>query len=171
LLDILYYSTPVKVMILKSVPYIPLLGTALQKGSEEKIPRWVAQILEEKGFVEILEKPYSIQEVTKIRFSHTQQRLGLSKLDDYFYINTINMLNRLEEKARKESDLQMLKTLDRAKEDFNEISNIRLSNIIRAVQFRSLETILKSLSVEEKVLSILMQKTLITWLRKYTLLR
>ncbi|MEL9939900.1 MAG: hypothetical protein QW632_01730 [Ignisphaera sp.] len=158
-------------MVLRSVPYNPLLGSALQKGSEEKVPRWIAQILEEKGFVEILEKPYSPQELTRIRFSHTQQRATLSKLDDFFYINTVTAINKLGEKAKKETDIELLRIVDRAKEDFNEISNIRLSHIVRAIQFQSLDTISKSLTVEEKILSMLIQKIMSTWLKKYVLIR
>ncbi|MEM0026777.1 MAG: hypothetical protein QXT53_03115 [Ignisphaera sp.] len=167
----MYYSTPVKVMVLRSVPYNPLLGSALQKGSEEKIPRWIAQILEEKGFVEILEKPYSPQELTKIRFSHTQQRVTLNKLDDFFYINTIATINKLGEKAKKETDIELLRIIDRVKEDFNEISNMRLSYIVRAIQFQGLDTISKSLTIEEKLLSMLIQKIMLTWLKKYALIR
>jgi hypothetical protein len=163
--------SPVKVMVLRNTPYIPALGTSLQKGSEERIPRIYAQILEELGYVEILDKVPSTQELTKLRFSHIQQRTMLMKLDDYFYISISNMIAKLEEKAKKEADITLLRIVERAKEDFNEIHNIRIANILRAIQFRSLDTVLKFLTIEERTLATSLYKLLECWLQKYTLLR
>uniref|UniRef100_A0A7J3YU49 DNA replication complex GINS family protein n=1 Tax=Ignisphaera aggregans TaxID=334771 RepID=A0A7J3YU49_9CREN len=171
ILNLMYALSPVKVMVLKSTPYIPTLRASLQKGSEERIPRLYAQILEELGYVEILDKLPSPQELTKLRFSHIQQRSSLMKLDDYFYISVSGMVTKLEEKAKKETDIMLLKVVERAKEDFSEVYNIRISNIFRAIQFRSLDTISKFLTLEERTLATLLYQLLESWLRRYTLVR
>jgi DNA replication initiation complex subunit (GINS family) len=81
------------------------------------------------------------------------------------------MIAKLEEKAKKEADITLLRIVERAKEDFNEIHNIRIANILRAIQFRSLDTVLKFLTIEERTLATSLYKLLECWLQKYTLLR
>jgi hypothetical protein len=154
-------------MVLKSTPYIPVLGTSLQKGSEERIPRLYAQLLEELGYVEILDKTPSPQELIKLRFAHIQQRSLLVKLDDNFYALVSNAITKLENKAKKEADITLLKVVERAKEDLNEIYNIRIANILRAVQFKNLDTISKFLTLEERVLAMLLFQLLDQWFRRY----
>ena len=167
LLKHIYMLSPVKVMVLKTVPSIPVLGSSLQKGSEEKMPRFIAEVLEKLGYVEILEKAPSPQDLTKMRFAHTQQRSTLVKLDDFFYIIVRDTITKLEEKAKKDIDITLIKIVDRAKEDFNEIFNLRLAVILRALQFGNLESVVKSLSIEEKTMAVGIQKLLESWTRQF----
>jgi hypothetical protein len=171
LLDLLYNMALVRVMVLKPIPELPIIHSSLYKGSEAVIPRWLAEILEEGGYVEILDGSLTPQDLARLRFIHTQQRGRLSKLEEYFFIRSKSNIEALESKARKVGDITLLKSVERMKEDFTEIVNIRLSMIFKAIQLKGIDTIEKELSIEEKVLINKLRKILSYWLEKFVELR
>lgn len=168
MLSLLHKYMPVKVMVLKNVPLIPLLGSAYQRGSEASIPYFVAEALEAEGYVEVLDKFYSAQELSKYRFIHSQQKGKLVKLEDFFYIKAVESIKAVEARARREGDITLIRALDRMRDDFNEIFNARFATILRAVQFRGAEVLAKDLSVEEKLLLKLLSDIVSRWMERYT---
>ncbi|MEM0006353.1 MAG: hypothetical protein QXJ56_00335 [Ignisphaera sp.] len=171
LLDLLYSIAPVRAMVLRPIGEIPLLVSPLYKGSEAVLPRWLAEILEKKNYVEILDDSLTPQDLARLRFMHTQQRGRLSKLDEYFFIKARVNIETLELEAKRLGDIVLLKSIERMKEDFTEITNIRLSTIFKAIQLKGVDMIEKELTIEEKVLINKFRKILSHWLQKFAEVR
>ncbi|MCS7111792.1 MAG: hypothetical protein N3E36_07205 [Sulfolobales archaeon] len=171
LLELLYTLIPVRTMVLKPIGEMPLLTSSIYKGSEVMISRWLAEILEEENYVEILDNTLTSQDLAKLRFMHTQQRGRLLKLDEYFFTKARIAIEALESEAKKVSDIVLLKSVERMKEDFTEIANIRLSAILKAIQLKGVDTVEKELSIEERVLINRFRKILFCWLQKFVELR
>jgi len=170
LLSDLYVLKPVRVMVLRYFSLEPFMDLTLQKGSEVSIPRWIAEILEKNGIVEILDKSITPQELSKIKFSQIQQKSQIIKIEDFFYIKMKKAIEDLETKAKKEGDINLLKIVEKMREDFADISRLRLSFIIRAIQLGGLDVIEKNLTIEEKVLVNLIKSILGTWSNKFALI-
>ncbi len=171
LLKLLYAVAPVRAMVLRPMEEIPLLIPSIYKGSEIVLSRWLAEILEKKNYIEILNGILTPQDLAKLRFMHTQQRGRLSKLDEYFFIRARIAIEALEAEAKKAGDIALLKSVERMKEDFTEITSIRLYTIFKAIQLKGIDTIEKELSIEEKVLINKFRKILYCWLQKFIELR
>ncbi|ADM28298.1 Protein of unknown function DUF1288 [Ignisphaera aggregans DSM 17230] len=170
LLNNLYILKPVRVMVLRYFSLEPFMNLTLQKGSEISLPRWIAEILEKNGIVEILDRTITPQELSKIKFSQMQQKSQIIRIEDFFYIKMKKTIEDLETKAKKEGDINLLKIVEKMREDFADISRLRLSFIIRAVQLGGLDVIEKNLAIEEKLLVNLIKSTLSTWSNKFALI-
>ncbi len=163
LLNNLYILKPVRVMVLRYFSLEPFMNLTLQKGSEISLPRWIAEILEKNGIVEILDKTITPQELSKVKFSQIQQKSQIIRIEDFFYIKIRKTIDDLEAKAKREGDINLLKIVEKMREDFTDISRLRLSFIIRAVQLGGLDVIEKNLSIEERLLVNLIKSILNTW--------
>ncbi len=170
LLNDLYTLRPVKVMVLRYFSLEPFMNITLQKGSEISLPRWIAEVLEKNGIVEILDRAITPQELSKIKFSQIQQKSQIIRIDDFFYVRIRKSIEDLEAKAKRESDINLLKIVEKMREDFSDVSRLRLSFIIRAVQLGGLDVVEKNLSIEEKLLVNIIKSILNTWFNKVILI-
>ncbi|MEM2661188.1 MAG: hypothetical protein QXS74_07700 [Nitrososphaeria archaeon] len=167
LLRLLYELQPTRVTVLRSCKAIPVMDTSIQKGSQISLPRIIAETLEFYGIVEVEEKIVSHQDIAKVKFSHMQQRGGMPKIDDFFYTKVKDSVNKLLTKAKNEGDIILLRTIEKIREDFIDVSNNRLSSIFRAFQLKGIDIVEKNCTMEEKIFLNMIKSIYIKWTKEY----
>lgn len=167
MLRLMYELQPVRVNVLRTCKTIPGMDTPIQKGSQISLPRFVAEILEGYGIAEIVESTLTYQDIAKVKFSHMQQRGNIPKIDDFFYTKVKDSVKRLISKAKTESDIVLLRNVEKMYTDFTDISNTRISAIFRAFQLRSVDVIEKNCTIEERLLISLIKSVYDKWIKEY----
>jgi DNA replication factor GINS len=167
LLNILYELQPIRTTVLRSCKNIPVIDVTLQKGSQISLPRFMAEILESQGIVEVGEGIIAQQDIAKVKFAHMQQRGGIPKIDEFFYTKVKYSIKKLLSKAKLEGDIVLLRTVEKMREDFIDISSIRLSALFRAFQLKGVDVIEKSCTMEEKELLNIIKTAYNKWIKEY----
>ncbi|MEM1646128.1 MAG: hypothetical protein QXL96_09745 [Ignisphaera sp.] len=167
LLKLLYKLQPTRVTVLRSCKTIPIIDTPIQKGSQISLPRIIAETLESYGVVEVEEKIVSHQDVAKVKFTHMQQRGSIPKIDEFFYTRVKDSVNKLLAKAKNEGDIILLRTVEKIREDFIDVSNNRLSSIFRAFQLKGIDIIEKNCTMEERMFVNMVKSMYIKWVKEF----
>lgn len=167
LLELMYELRPIKANVLRSCEPIPIIDSPIQKGSQISLPKVIAETLETYGVVEVAENIISHQDIAKVKFSHMQQRGAIPKIDDFFYAKVKDGIKKLLAKAKSEGDIVILRSIEKMHEDFVDISNIRLSTILRAFQLRGVDIIEKNCTIEERVLVNMFKSIHSKWIKEY----
>jgi len=167
LLKLLYELQPVRTTILRSCKGLPVIDVPLQKGSQASLPRFIAEVFELHGIAEVGEGIVVQQDIAKVKFAHMQQRGGIPKIDEFFYTKVKDSIKKLFNKARSEGDIVLLRTIEKMREDFIDISNIRLTSMFRAFQLKSIDVIEKNCTTEEKILVNTIKMVYDKWVKEY----
>ncbi|HIQ11022.1 MAG TPA: DNA replication complex GINS family protein [Pyrodictium sp.] len=171
LIELSYRLKPVRVMVVKDYGSLEIDGVMyeLRRGTEVEIPRWIAEVLEEIGVVEILETGLSLEDIARIHFStHSVKSMReLERLPENFYIQAKEYLKELETRIRRELNPMLLEEKQKAELYLVEIVNRRLNMIIQVLRSpASLAEIYEKFSEEEKLLADALRGLIEEWRKK-----
>lgn len=171
LIELSYKLKPVRVMVVKDYGSLEIDGVMyeLRRGTEVEIPRWIAEVLEEIGVVEILETGLSLEDIARIHFStHSVKSMReLERLPENFYIQAKEYLKELETRIRRELNPMLLEEKQKAELYLVEIVNRRLNMIIQVLRSpASLAEIYEKFSEEEKLLADALRGLIEEWRKK-----
>ncbi|MHC1601584.1 MAG: hypothetical protein ACXQTB_04495 [Candidatus Nezhaarchaeales archaeon] len=162
----LYDVEKVKVKVLKNVPEIKVgdevLGPLIQD-QELEVERWIARILREEGYVEIIdEKAVDLTMLSKIAWkeSRTPQ---LTPLEPAFYVKVKNYLKSLNERAKSNPEILSEKKMAEVK--LTDIVNCRIQKIVymALTGAQPPREVLENLTPEEKMLFDELSSTISRW--------
>ena len=129
----------------------------LVKGAEYNLPRWIAQVLVEKGYARILEEGVDAVTISRLMFNESRSRglVKFEKLKGYFYSRVKSTISHLIKQYKLVGNVEEIKrisdTLSALTSNTKMLYKIRLNKILSllGVQETSPE-ILGNLSEEEK---------------------
>ncbi|MEM2902843.1 MAG: hypothetical protein QXO32_08990 [Candidatus Bathyarchaeia archaeon] len=165
--NLAFQNEPIRVVVLKPVPRIEVAGRViepLEEGVEVELPMWVADRLEESGYV----KPITSGELTLVELTKVHWRESLPKsrsvstLPPDFYCKLRRMLGELKVKGQK--DLEKLKEYEKAASISNDILTCRLKKIVSLAssQYQT-EEVKRGLASEERILLEEISKLIKDW--------
>lgn len=163
---------PISVVVLRNIGRIPFVDVELIRGAEVEMPRWLAEILEARGLVEVRRDIRGSSDVNKIRFSEEdlarRSSASLSKVPLDFYISVERLLRDLGERVRRGGSPEDLRELEAISRSINRLLSIRVQKILLAsiLHTERSQDFEKSLSIEEKVLYRLVDDDVKYWLRR-----
>ena len=167
LLELAYMLKPVRAIVLQSLGSIPGIDTPLQRGSEVTLPLWLAETLEKFECVEIQGKIFTPSEISKLRFQH-RQHAQIPKLEeDFFYIKARKSIEDIELRAKRETDYVLIRAVEKAKQDLFEIFKSRFSTILKAIQLEGVNTVVRQLTLEERVMTLKIANLIDEWKRRF----
>lgn len=171
LIELSYKLKPVRVMVVKDYGSLEIDGVMyeLRRGTEVEIPRWIAEVLEETGVVEILETGLSLEDIARMHFStHSVKSVReLERLPENFYIQAKEYLRELDARIRRELNPMLLEEKQKAELYLVEIINRRLSMIIQVLRSpASLAEVYEKFSEEEKLLADALRSLIEEWRKK-----
>ncbi|MGC9112503.1 GINS complex subunit Sld5 [Acidilobus sp.] len=127
---------PIKVMILNDCT-IPLPDGPLQakKGDEVEVPRWIAEVLSKEGYA----KPKEEVDVNYINNYHYKERRSasgshLAQLPSDFYVAVGEFIRSLDEAIKRSPSHMLINDKDVSEKNVIELSQLRLSKIVRLAQ-------------------------------------
>ncbi len=171
-IELSYLLSPTKVTVLRSLGKVPFAEEySLTRGIEAEIPRWLAEVLEKMGFVEISpDEKLRLENLARAKMvERDMERRGLraiAKLHPYFYTMAKSLMRTLEHRAKESLDLSVLKELDMMKTSLYEILKLRLGKILDAALMGTLShELLENMTLEERVLFKLIASIIKSWHR------
>lgn len=167
-LAIEYRLRPIRVMVVKDYGTITVDGVeyTLSKGAEIEVPRWLADVLEEMGVANPVERGLDIEDITRVHFSTLNARTPaeLEPLPRDFYLEALRYIERLSARVKKEFDASLLEEQQKAMRYLLEIIDRRLTLILQSIRSpTSIAEISSKLSPEELVLLNSLRESLETW--------
>jgi DNA replication factor GINS len=162
---------PVTVAILRSLGRTPFADIELVRGTEVELPRWLAEILERRGYVEVRREIRGSNDINRVRFSEEDhvKRGGLAvfRIPPDFYLEVVRIVRSLEDRVKKGGSPDDLRELEAIYKAMNKIVQIRMQKILLAsilYSERSSE-LEKNLSIEEKALYRVIDDDVKYWLK------
>jgi DNA replication factor GINS len=147
------YTAPATLVFLED-DYVELV-----KGAEYNLPRWVAELLAEKGYVKILEEGVDAVALGRLMFNESRSRgqIKFEKLKGYFYYKVKSTIQHLLKQYKSASNIEEIKrisdTLSTLSSNTKNLYKIRLSKILSLLSVQELSPeLLGNLSEEEKLL-------------------
>ena len=138
LIELSYKLERVRVMVVKDYGSLEIDGVVyeLRRGTEIELPRWIAEVLEEAGIVEVLETGLGLEDIARIHFStHSVKSMReLERLPENFYIQAKEYLRELEARIRRELNTTLLEEKQKAELYLVEIINRRLGMILQVLE-------------------------------------
>ena len=138
----------------------------LVRGSEYTVPRWVAQILQEKNRAKISESPVDEVLVTRIYFNESRSRgqLKFEKLSGYFYSRIRQQLITLLKAYKDIEDFskahQVFQAITNLATSTKNLYKVRLAKILGLIGSEVGPDVLANLSEEEKHLYVALRTIL-----------
>ena len=171
LIELSYKLKPVRVMVVKDYGSLEIDGATyeLRRGTEVEIPRWIAEVLEEAGAVEVLETRLGLEDIARIHFStHSVKSVReLERLPENFYMQAKEYLRELDARIRRELNPMLLEEKQKAELYLVEIIGRRLSMIVQVLRsFASLVEVYERFSEEEKLLADVLRGLIEEWRKK-----
>ena len=171
LIELSYKLERVRVMVVKDYGSLEIDGAVyeLRRGTEIELPRWIAEVLEEAGIVEVLETGLSLEDIARIHFStHSVKSMReLERLPENFYIQAKEYLRELEARIRRELNTTLLEEKQKAELYLVEIINRRLGMILQVLRSpASLAEIYEKFAEEEKLLADALRGLIEEWREK-----
>jgi len=171
LIELSYKLKPVRVMVVKDYGSLEIDGATyeLRRGTEVEIPRWIAEVLEEAGVVEVLETGLGLEDIARIHFStHSVKSVReLERLPENFYMQAKEYLRELDARIRRELNPILLEEKQKAELYLVEIIGRRLSMIVQVLRsFASLVEVYERFSEEEKLLADVLRGLIEEWRKK-----
>ncbi len=169
LIKLAFELYPVRVAVLSDVGRTPFIDEPLKRGTEVTVPLWLADVLRKLGKVEPHEDYPIHNRIMKVKFAHTSlgSKQGLPQVSDFFYMSTLKDLKASIEDAQQKMDIDSLTKLNKAVKAFNDIASRRLSFLLKAISLGGYSTIERCLSIEEKVLALMLTKILNEWKNEF----
>jgi len=130
----------------------------LVRGSEYTLPRWVAQVLEEKGYAKPSGELLDEVTVTRLYFNESRSKgqLKFEKLNGYFYSRVKHQLTSMLKSCKKIEDFgkaqQVFQTISNLATSTKNLYRVRLSKILSLIGVDVGPEVLSCLSEEEKYL-------------------
>ncbi|HIP65459.1 MAG TPA: DNA replication complex GINS family protein [Pyrodictium sp.] len=171
LIELSYKLERVRVMVVKDYGSLEIDGVVyeLRRGTEIELPRWIAEVLEEAGIVEVLETGLGLEDIARIHFStHSVKSMReLERLPENFYIQAKEYLRELEARIRRELNTTLLEEKQKAELYLVEIINRRLGMILQVLRSpASLAEIYEKFTEEEKLLADALRGLIEEWREK-----
>jgi len=162
---------PVPVAILRSMGRTPFADVELIRGAEVELPRWLAEVLEARGAVEVRREVRGSSDVSRVRFSEEDYvkrgGLAVARVPYDFYIEADRVLRELEDRVRRGGSPEDLRELETLRKALEKVASIRVQKILLASVLHSERSseLEKSLSAEERVLYRVIDEDVKHWLR------
>lgn len=146
-----------RVMVLRELGEINIDGEklSLEKGVEIEVPLWLATLLTEKGYVNIVEQPITIEDIARVHFSTVSAKTpaDLEPLPKGFYLEALRYIESLDKQIRREFNAMLLEERQKATQYLLEIIDKRLLLILQSMRSpTSLAEISSKLTDEESIL-------------------
>ena len=166
-----YELRPVRVMVVRDAGRIRVDGVEyeLRKGTEVEIPRWMARVLAERGIVEPLESPMTLDDVARVHYMVTeaQSLADTPSLPEDFYLRARDYLESLRRELRRRPDPQLLDELGKAEVYLEEIVTKRLWTVLQLLRSPSARAeVYERLSSEEKALHDTLHEAIEEWRKR-----
>lgn len=150
---------PVSAAVLKSLGRVPFAEVELSRGAEVELPRWAAEVLEERGFVEIRREVKDPGDVGRVKFSEEDlQRRGgfaLARVGYDFYLEAEDLVRRLETRigAGGIRSAEAASDLERLVKSLGRVVEMRVQKILFAalLQREKSQDVERNMSSEERV--------------------
>jgi len=166
--DVVYGMEKVKVRVLRPTPELKVgdevLGPFTQN-QEVEVERWIAQVLVEKGYAEMLDSQ-DVDLTLLSRIAWREERTPqLTQLEDSFYAKVKAYLDKLNEKARTSTEALTEKRM--AKVKLIDIVNCRLQKIVNMALMggQPPKDVLSCLTPEERALLEELSEAIERWRR------
>jgi len=163
LLEIAYMLRPVDVAVIRTYKSIPIIEENLVRGTEIKVPFWLAKVLEEEGIVEIREPAQKESDVRKVKFLQMQQRNLPIKIDEFFYIKISRWLRDLERHGKNQADVGVLTLAEKVRRDLHDLYRMRLNKLVMAIMLGHTHSIERNLSNEERLIVSILGRSIREW--------
>ncbi len=147
------YTAP-SILVFLEDDYVELV-----RGAEYNVPRWIAQLLAEKGCAKILEEGVDAVDLGRLMFNESRSRgqIKFEKLKGYFYSKVKSTIQHLLKQYKSATNIDEIKrisdTLSTLSSNTKNLYKIRLSKILSLLSVQELPPeVLGNLSEEEKLL-------------------
>jgi DNA replication factor GINS len=147
------YTAP-SILVFLEDDYVELV-----RGAEYNVPRWIAQLLAEKGYAKILEEGVDAVDLGRLMFNESRSRgqIKFEKLKGYFYSKVKSTIQHLLKQYKSATNIDEIKrisdTLSTLSSNTKNLYKIRLSKILSLLSVQELPPeVLGNLSEEEKLL-------------------
>lgn len=155
-----YVGKPAKVFI--EDDYVELF-----RGSEYTLPRWIAQILQEKEMARLSSEEIDYISVTRISFNESRSRgqIKFEKLGGYFFSKIRSQVAYIMKKYKSVDDLEKAHEIAQSITSLvtatRNLYRVRLSKILSLVSVQDISPeVLSNLSEEEKYLYAIVRSIL-----------
>ncbi len=142
---------------------------AYEEGREERLPIWVAKILEEEGFVKISgEESQSLKSTDLYKLCWKEERNeGLSKLPSHFYPRLRRLLSSLNDAIKNNPTHTLLSEHRQSLMKAQDLVNCRLQKILHLARERNpLTPSLEMMEPEELALFNSIREDIEEWRKK-----
>ncbi|MCS7116645.1 MAG: hypothetical protein RMJ31_00845 [Nitrososphaerota archaeon] len=160
-----YLLSPVKVLVKKGLPRIEVGSIQIEELKERdllEMPRWMAEVLSELGFIEIQEESFDIELLRALSREKVQSSSQLSTLRSDFYLRMKNYLNELRSYCEKDSSRRA--EFDKISILCRDLITIRVCKLLYNACSSSLPAeLLEKIPFEERVLLERVHKIIEDW--------
>lgn len=157
---------PVRVQFIKDYENLPTQNglVSLRRGDEVELPRWQAEELLEKEYVEIKEQLLNIDEANfyHYREKRSQSASAPQQLPQDFYLRSRELIKKLDEAIRKSPSSMLLRDREVIEKNIMELAETRLIKIIRLAQAGG-EEYREKMTPEEAVMYNIARSLLEAW--------
>lgn len=164
---VIYDLKSVKVAVLKDLGKLPINSdvSAVSRGQEVELPRWLAKKLSELGVVEVRLRPTTPDEVGKYLISEKSVgKSSINKLRDDFYYEVKELLSRVKSSS---VDADSAIAAIRLESNLRDFIRLRMNKIISLTVLNTTrERIEGNLTIEELVLFKMLNDLLSSWLNQ-----
>ena len=171
-IDFDFENSPIRIVLIRELPEMPRMPklTSVRLGQEVEVPYWTARELVQLGYARFREEDIlTFNSLSKIHWRETiPDSRRIPSLQSSFYC----LLRRHLDELRKQSkqDQVKLRELERTETLVRDIVNCRVRKIVAlAASPTPSEEIMQGLTLEEKSLYTVLNKTIEEW--KSTLLQ
>ncbi len=135
LVEIDYENRSVRVVMLENYRGLPTPSGVInaKRGDELDLPRWQAQILEEKGYAEVKDAGLDIDTINMYHYKEKRKVAAnqLSPLPQDFYLKARELVERLNNLIRVNPSHMLLRDREIIEKNLVELGETRLTKIVR----------------------------------------
>lgn len=166
-----YMEDDVKVVVTTRNVRIPTSEglTELSKGSEYIVPRWVAQIMKDKGLAIVKEEEFSITSLSTLAYLEEDliKKRKFTRTHRFFYIHGSSRLNELRSRLREAGSMELYEEYRKMEELVSTIGMVRLRKLLDLVLLLNIPMdIYETLTNEEKALLAMLTTLIRSWMEK-----
>ncbi len=166
-----YEASMVRVMVLRDEGLLSAGGRTyeLRKGTEIELPRWLAQLLADRGVVEIIETPLTLEDIARIHFeTMTVKTVGeLEPLPRDFYQQVADYVKTLDTRVRREFNAVLLEEKQKAIMYAAEVAAKRLNMMLQVLRTpTAMGELYAKLTNEEQILMDILSTALDEWRKR-----
>jgi hypothetical protein len=165
--DLEFQNTIVKIVALSNLQELRIVDTTvgpLEEGKEYEMRFWIASELVEAGYARFSDDiSMALSSLTQIHWRETRLQTGqrISPLPAFFYPKLRHYLNELKQKTV--SDPSMAETYRQAARLAQDVVSCRLKKIVNLAPHARAESLVQSLSDEERTLFMTIRAMVSEW--------